>query len=49
MLVISAQMGAEDKAYRMGAGAFIPKPFDLEDLWAEIEDLLLEACSPMMA
>ena len=49
VLVMSAQMGAEDKAYRMGADAFIPKPFDLEDLWAEIEDLLLEACSPMMA
>ena len=46
MLVMSAQMGAEDKAYRMGAYAFMAKPFDLEDLWAEIEELLLETCSP---
>jgi len=49
VLVMSAQMGAEDMAYRMGADAFIPKPFDLEDLWAEIEELLLETCSPIMA
>ena len=49
VLVMSAQMGAEDMAYRMGADAFIPKPFDLEDLWAEIEELLLETCSPVMA
>ncbi len=48
MLVMSAQMGAEDMAYRMGADAFIPKPFDLEYLWAEIEELLLETCSPIM-
>ena len=49
VLVKSAQMGAEDMAYRMGADDFIPKPFDLEDLWAEIEELLLETCSPIMA
>ena len=49
VLVMSAQMGAEDMAYRMGADAFIPKPLDLEDLWAEIEELLLETCSPIMA
>ena len=49
VLVMSAQMGAEDQAYRMGADAFLPKPFDLEDLWAEIEDLLLETRSPVMA
>ncbi len=49
VLVMSAQMGTEDMAYRMGADAFIPKPFDLEDLWAEIEELLLETCSPIMA
>jgi len=42
-------MGAEDMVYRMGADAFIPEPFDLEDLWAEIEELLLEMCSPIMA
>ena len=48
VLVMSAQMGAEDMVYRMGADAFIPKPFDLEDLWAEIEELLLETCSPIM-
>ena len=49
VLVMSAQMGAEDMAYLVGADAFIPKPFDLEDLWAEIEELLLETCSPIMA
>jgi DNA-binding response OmpR family regulator len=49
VLVMSAQMGAEDMAYRMGADASIPKPFDLGDLWAEIEELLLETCSPIMA
>ena len=49
VLVMSAQMGAEDMAYRMGADAFIPKPFDLEELWAEIEKLLLGTCSPIMA
>ena len=49
VLVMSAQMGAEDMAYLVGADAFIPKPFDLEDLWAEIEGLLLETCSLIMA
>ncbi|SVC68292.1 uncharacterized protein METZ01_LOCUS321146 [marine metagenome] len=49
VLVMNAQMGAEDMAYRMGADAFIPKPFDLEGLWAEIEELLLETCSLIMA
>ena len=49
VLVMSAQMGAEDMAYRMGADASIPKPLDLEGLWAEIEELLLETCSPIMA
>ena len=49
VLVMNAQMGAEDMAYRMGADAFIPKPFDLEDLWADIGELLLETCSLIMA
>ena len=49
VLVMSAQMGAEDMAYRMGADASIPKPLDLEGLWAEIEELLLETFSPIMA
>ena len=41
VLVMSAQTGVEEMAYQMGANAFVSKPFDLEDLWAEIGDLLL--------
>ena len=48
VLVISGQTGVEEKAYQMGANAFVSKPFDLEDLWAEIGELLLETSSPMI-
>ena len=48
VLVISGQTGVEETAYQMGANAFVSKPFDLEDLWAEIGELLLETSSPMI-
>ncbi len=44
VLIMSAQKGVEEKAYEMGADAFVSKPFDMEALWAEIDELLLETC-----
>jgi DNA-binding response OmpR family regulator len=41
---MSAQKGVEEKAYEMGADVFVSKPFDMEALWAEIDELLLETC-----
>ena len=32
------------KAYEMAADAFVSKPFDMEALWAEIDELLPETC-----
>ena len=49
VLVLSAQTGLEEKACQMGADAFVSKPFRLEALWTEIDELLLEACSPMIS
>ena len=49
VLVMSALMDVEDMVYRMGADAFMSKPFDLEDMWAEIEELLLETWSSVIA
>ena len=46
VLLMSALPGAEEKAYRSGANGFVSKPFDLEYLWDEIEELLLETRSP---
>ncbi len=36
--------GRGKKAYEMGADAFVSKPFDMEALWAEIDELLPETC-----
>jgi len=36
--------GRGKKAYEMGADAFVSKPFDMEALWAEIDELLLDTC-----
>ena len=44
VLIMSAQKGVEEKAYEMGADVFVSKPFDMEALWAEIDELLLETC-----
>ena len=44
VLIMSAQKGVEEKAYEMGADAFVSKPFDMEALWAEIDELLLDTC-----
>jgi DNA-binding response OmpR family regulator len=44
VLIMSAQKGVEEKAYEMGADAFVSKPFDTEALWAEIDELLLDTC-----
>ena len=44
VLIMSAQKGVEEKAYEVGAGVFVSKPFDMEALWAEIDELLLETC-----
>ncbi len=44
VLIMSAQKGVEEKAYEMGADAFVSKPFDMEALWAEIDELLPETC-----
>ena len=44
VLIMSAQKGVEEKAYEMGAYAFVSKPFDTEALWAEIDELLLDTC-----
>ena len=44
VLIMSAQKGVEKKAYEMGADAFVSKPFDMEALWAEIDELLLDTC-----
>ena len=49
VLVMSALMDVEDMVYRMGADAFMSKPFDLKDMWAEIEELLLETWSSVIA
>ena len=49
VLVMSALMGVDDMVYRMGPDAFMSKSFDLEDIWAEIEKLLLEECRPVIA
>ena len=46
VLMMSAQTGVEEKAYQMGADAFVSKPFHLEALWAEIDELLSDTCSP---
>ena len=46
LLVMSAQTGVEEKAYQVGADSFVPKPFNLGDLWTEIDSLLFETCSP---
>ena len=42
--MMSAQKGVGKKAYEMGANAFVSKPFDMEALWAEIDELLPETC-----
>ena len=42
VLVMSAQKGVEEKAYEMGADAFVSKPFDMDALWAKINELLPE-------
>jgi len=44
VLIMSAQKGVEEKAYEMEADAFVSKPFDMEALWAEIDELLLDTC-----
>ena len=44
VLIMSAQKGVEEKAYETGADAFVSKPFDMEALWAEIDELLLDTC-----
>ena len=44
VLIMSAQKGVEEKAYEIGADAFVSKPFDMEALWAEIDELLLDTC-----
>ena len=44
VLIMSAQKGVEEKVYEMGADAFVSKPFDMEALWAEIDELLLDTC-----
>ena len=44
VLIMSAQKGVEEKAYEMGADAFVSKPFDMEALWAETYELLLDTC-----
>ena len=49
VLLMSSQLGAEENAYRFGANGFLSKPFDLEDLWSEIEELLLEKCGALAA
>ena len=36
--------GRGKKAYEIGADAFVSKPFDMEALWAEIDELLPETC-----
>ena len=36
--------GRGKKAYEMAADAFVSKPFDMEALWAEIDELLPETC-----
>ena len=44
VLIMSAQKGVEEKVYEMGADAFVSIPFDMEALWAEIDELLLDTC-----
>ena len=44
VLIMSAQKGVEQRVYEMGADAFVSKPFDMEALWAEIDELLLDTC-----
>ena len=44
VLIMSAQKGVEERVYEMGADAFVSKPFDMEALWAEIDELLLDTC-----
>ena len=48
VLVMSAQTGVEEKAYQMGSDAFVSKPLNLEAMWAEIDELLPETCSPSL-
>ena len=48
VLLMSAQPGVGEMAYQMGADAFVSKPFNLEALWDEIDELLLETSSPMI-
>ena len=42
VLLMSGQPDAEEKAYRSGANGFLTKPFDLEEFWSEIQELLME-------
>jgi CheY-like chemotaxis protein len=49
VLLMSAEPGVEENAYRSGANGFLSKPFDIEDLWSEIDELLMETYSAVAA
>ena len=42
IMVITAQLGAEErsKALAAGAGTFVTKPFDVGEFWSQVEALL---------